>query len=161
MTKKKDHCMKLWKSPPVLELLYHAATVLGVALLLNSCAVERPVYRPVPEQPERIPTKPPAQQPATGVYSPELGAAKSLYHAADKSLAAGNTQDALLSMERALRIEPRNAHYWYTMARIKYQQREYAQTIQFCLKSKSLAGNNQDLLTRNDTLIERARTHLQ
>ena len=150
--------MKRKKSAQLFRLLHYTTILCGITLLATSCTIQRPSSLPSPEQPggELIP----APAPPAAVYSPVLGPAQSLYHDAEKFLVAGNTRGAELSMERALRIEPQNGHYWYTMARIKYKQREYGQAVQFCLKSKSLAGRNQHLLTLNDDLILRARKYL-
>lgn len=125
------------------------------SLLLHGCTVKQ--YIPPPSYPEspRTPVTEPDTPPAT--YSPQLGAASSLYHQAETSLAQGFYHQAELELERALRIEPRNADYWYTMARIKFGQNLHKQTIQFCLKSKSLAGKNGTLIKMNDELISRAR----
>jgi len=56
-------------------------------------------------------------------------------------------------IERALRIEPRNPHYWYTLARIKYAQGDSSQAIQLCRKSTSLAGGEPQLIELNSRLI--------
>ena len=45
------------------------------------------------------------------------------------------------------------------MARVKYKQNLYQQAVQFCLKSKSLAGGNSELIRLNDALIAAARQH--
>ena len=68
-----------------------------------------------------------------------------------------NYRQAELMMERALRIEPKNGYYWYTLAEIKYGEKQYAKTVQFCLKSKSMAGNDVKLLRLNEQLMEKAR----
>ena len=70
-------------------------------------------------------------------------------------MAEGAFNKAELSLERALRIEPSNTYYWYTMGKIKYRQGANAQAIQFCLKSKSLAGRDAKLVSLNDELIKR------
>ncbi len=126
------------------------------SLLLHGCAVQRPAP-PVPyPQPASIP-QPLKSAPAA--YSPRLGPASALYGQAESSLAAGRYHQAELELERALRIEPRNPDYWYAMARVKYKQNLYQQVVQFCLKSKSLAGGNSELIKLNDALIADARQH--
>ena len=125
-----------------------------LAVVLHGCAVQRPVYPPPAPEAESTP-RPGAQQPA--VYAPKLGSAASLYYQAKASLDQGRYHQAELELERALRIEPRNGDYWHTMAKVKYQQNLYNQAIQFCLKSKSLAGQNSELIRQNDALIARAR----
>lgn len=128
--------------------------LLFLAVVLHGCAVQRPVYPPPAPEAESTP-RPGAQQPA--VYAPKLGSAASLYYQAKVSLDQGRYHQAELELERALRIEPRNGDYWHAMANVKYQQNLYNQAIQFCLKSKSLAGQNSELIRQNDALIARAR----
>jgi len=153
-----------------------------LAVLLNGCTVKQPVSRPqYPKQPpprtapakvphppsyptRTVPTpKPevvtPPQQPAA-VYNPKLGPGGALYGAARKELAEGNYRQAEMTLERALRIEPRNAHYWYAMAEVKYHQKQYAQTVHLCSKSKSLAGKDAQLLRLNDELSAMAQQQL-
>lgn len=128
--------------------------VLLLALALHGCAVQRTAPRapsPVPKS-----TPPPGLEEPV-MYSPKLGPAASLYSQAKVSLDQGRYHQAELDLERALRIEPRNGEYWYAMARVKYQQNLHNQAIQFCLKSKSLAGQNSELIRQNDALIAKAR----
>lgn len=126
------------------------------SLLLHGCTVKQ--YIPPPSYPES-PSTPVTEPEIPPVpYSPQIGAAASLYQQAETSLAQGRYHQAELELERALRIEPRNADYWYTMARIKYGQNLHESTIQFCLKSKSLAGKNGTLIRMNNELISRARS---
>jgi cytochrome c-type biogenesis protein CcmH/NrfG len=63
-------------------------------------------------------------------------------------------------LERALRIEPQNPHYWYTMALVKYRQGKYQETVQFCLKAGSLAGQQPQLTSRNQELLKQAREEI-
>ncbi len=127
--------------------------LLFLSFVLHGCAVQSPAPPPSPG-PENIP-RPGAEKSAP--YSPKLGSAASLYSQAKASLAQGRYHQAELELERALRIEPRNGDYWHTMAKVKYQQNLYNQAVQFCLKSKSLAGRNSELIRLNDALIAQAR----
>ena len=72
----------------------------------------------------------------------------------------GNYGQAEMMLERAIKIEPRNAHYWYTMAEVKYSQGQYSQAVHLCSKSKSLAGRNSQLLQLNDTLSYKAKQRM-
>lgn len=83
-----------------------------------------------------------------------------MYASAKEAINNGNYQQAEMALERALKIEPRNAHYWYTMAQTKFEQKQYAQTVHLCSKSKSLAGKNTQLLRLNDELQAKAEQHL-
>lgn len=139
--------------------------LLLTSLLLHGCAVKQsvppPSYPPATAYPVPAPPSPvpPPEAPAP-IYSAKTGAAGSLYAAAQESLERGNYEQAELALERALRIEPRNGHYWYTMAQVKYRQKHFAQTMQLCLKSKSFAGQNGQLLRLNDGLMQKAQQQL-
>lgn len=138
------------------RLSWALQAVLLCSLLASGCTLQSPAP-PVPYPgPARIPQ--PVQREAAP-YAPQPGPASALYGQAQTSLAAGRYQQAELELERALRIEPRNPDYWYAMARVKYKQNLYQQAVQFCLKSKSLAGGNSELIRLNDALIAAARQH--
>ena len=157
---------------PILALL---------VILLNGCAIKQPVpqrsyptKKPAPHTtPSRIPSPtyptpqvyqprdiPPPQTSQTTTYTPKTGAGSSLYSTAQGAIGRGDYQQAEMALERALKIEPRNAHYWYTMAQVKYKQKQYSQAIHLCSKSKSLAGRNNQLISLNDDLSAMARKHL-
>ena len=131
--------------------------IIGIGLLFlligNGCALDRSILFPPSEPSTGIPS---VEEPVS-IESPRKGPAEALYNEAKVSMAQGKNQQAELAIERALRIEPGNAYYWYTMGRIKYRQGAYEEAIQLCLKSKSLAGKNSKLVRANDKLIGLAR----
>jgi len=164
---------------------HHLCSTLSIlalsALLLNGCAIKQPVpqrsyptKKTVPHTtPSRVPSSsyptpqvvqphdvPPPQTSQTTPYTPKTGAGSSLYSTAQGAIGRGDYQQAEMALERALKIEPRNAHYWYTMAQVKYKQKQYSQAIHLCSKSKSLAGRNSQLISLNDDLSAMARKHL-
>lgn len=110
-----------------------------------------PPVRPAPLPEPESATEPPA--PSLPAYSPRTGPAKALYLNAEQALTRGEWEQAEMLIERALRIEPRNPHYWYTLARIKYAQGDSSQAIQLCRKSTSLAGGEPQLIELNSRLI--------
>jgi cytochrome c-type biogenesis protein CcmH/NrfG len=128
--------------------------IVAVALLLlvHGCGFRGPDSYPGPGQPER-----PAVEEPSMIEPHDKGPAHALFVQARQALSQGNNHQAELALERALRIEPGNPVYWHAMGRTKYRQSEYAQAIQFCLKSKSLAGKNRELIRTNDQLILKAR----
>jgi predicted Zn-dependent protease len=71
--------------------------------------------------------------------------------------AAGRLPNAAASLERALRIEPRNPRLWQELARVRLQQREYAQAENVALRSNSYAGGDNALRADNWRLIAEAR----
>jgi Tfp pilus assembly protein PilF len=86
------------------------------------------------------------------------GPAAGLHNEAEKALTAGRAGDAEMLLERALRIEPRNPLYWYTLARAKFNQRLYAETIELCRKVETLLGKGLgSLANRNKALQAQAR----
>jgi tetratricopeptide (TPR) repeat protein len=128
----------------------------GLCLLLllqSGCAA----VRPKPEVPE--PTPPP--QPS--VYQPPqedkalTGPATGIYTEAEAALQAGRYSTAEVLLERALRIEPQNPHYWYSLSMAKYRQGRFSQAVQFCLKAESLAASQPALLLRARDLLSLAR----
>lgn len=70
---------------------------------------------------------------------------------------AGNLEVAAATIERALRIEPRNPQLWYRLALIRFDQGKHRLAANFAAKSNSFAANNTVLINKNRDLIERAR----
>lgn len=60
-------------------------------------------------------------------------------------------------LERALRIEPRNAYLWHRLANIRLQQGRYGMAESLAQKSTALVKDDEALLQRNLELIETAR----
>lgn len=123
-------------------------------LLLNGCG-KQAVFYPPPAEP--FPEDQPPKAVPTVPKGYSSGPANALYNDATQAMAAGAFDRAELSLERALRIEPGNPYYWYTMGKVKYRQGANNQAIQFCLKSKSLAGRDMKLIKMNDELIAQIR----
>ena len=63
-------------------------------------------------------------------------------------------------LERALRIEPKNALVWHRMAIVKMKQNKHNQAIQFASKSNTLARGDEGLKRRNWSVIADANTAL-
>jgi len=73
---------------------------------------------------------------------------------------AGNINKAMLRLERAIRIEPRNATVWHYMAKLFLQQENYTQASGYAAKSNSLAAGkqiNKNLKIDNWRIIAHAR----
>lgn len=67
---------------------------------------------------------------------------------------------AAASLERALRIEPRNARLWHELAQVRLQQEEYRQAESLALRSNRFAGDNNVLRRANWKLIAESREKL-
>lgn len=89
---------------------------------------------------------------------PVMSAAVSdLIQTAARQKEAGDMVGAAATMERALRIEPRNAHLWNQLAEIRLAQRQYSQAEDLASKSNALAAADRDLRRDNWLLIAKAR----
>ena len=77
----------------------------------------------------------------------------SLISDADNFSNQGKTEQAIATIERAIRIEPKNALLWHKLAGIRIQQQQWQQAIAMARKSNALAGNNRRLKSNNWALI--------
>jgi predicted Zn-dependent protease len=76
---------------------------------------------------------------------------------ADNSIKHGDYRAASAAIERALRLDPKNADLWHRLAQVRLRQSEYAQVESLSLKSNALSNGNKPLMTRNWSLISKAR----
>jgi len=76
---------------------------------------------------------------------------------ARNDVAGGKPDAAVASLERALRIEPRNPRLWQELARLRLQQGQYQQAEGMATRSNSWAGDNKLLRAENWRLIGEAR----
>lgn len=76
---------------------------------------------------------------------------------AERQRNQGNYKAAAATLERALRISPRDALLWNRLATVRIELREYDQVENLAAKSNALAGNNLSLQADNWRLIARAR----
>lgn len=120
--------------------LWLCGLLLTVGILLGGCAAKAPVREPVVSRPTV------QKETATG----------SLLADARRALQAGRFDTAEVTLERALRVDSRNAGLWHEMAQVKYGQKHYGQTVQFCLKANNLAGRNSALIKQNWLLMAKA-----
>jgi tetratricopeptide (TPR) repeat protein len=70
---------------------------------------------------------------------------------------AGHPEAAGATLERALRIEPRNARLWHELAQLRLAQGQYAQAVALAQKSNSFAGTQRRLQAMNWRVIGQAR----
>jgi len=118
--------------------------ILALVVILGGCAI---VQAPAPESA-------PAPVPAPAI---ENAAIASLMDGARSDVAAGRLANAAASLERALRIEPRNPRLWQELARVRLMQGEYAQAESVAARSNSWAGGDNRLCAENWRLIAQAR----
>jgi len=118
--------------------------ILALVVILGGCAI---VQVPAPESA-------PVPVPAPAI---ESAAIASLMDGARQDVAAGRLANATASLERALRIEPRNPRLWQELARVRLKQGEYAQAESVAARSNSWAGGDNRLRAENWRLIAQAR----
>lgn len=70
---------------------------------------------------------------------------------------SGQHDAAGASLERALRIEPRNPWLWLALAQVRLAQGQYAQAIALAGKSNSFAGHLHRVQAENWQVIGKAR----
>ncbi len=124
---------------------------IALALLLSGCAVPQgqPERESKPEAPPAVPApSPPAR---------ETVAVAGLLETARSEQAAGNMVAAAASLERALRIEPRNPRLWQELARVRLRQGQHVQAENMAARSNSWAGDDRSLRAENWRLIAEAR----
>jgi len=120
-----------------------------LAVAVASCATVR---QPEPGAP--IPVPAPLPEPAART---ENLAIAGLVDGARADAAAGRLANAAASLERALRIEPRNPRLWQELARVRLKQGDYAQVESTAARSNSWAGSDNALRVENWRLIAHAR----
>ena len=137
--------------------------VIIVSAVLAGCATAPgPAPTPAPEPdlppvqiPEAVPVPGPAPAPAART---ENVAIAGLMDTARADAAAGRLANAAATLERALRIEPRNPRLWQELARVRLKQGQYAQAESVAARSNSWAGSDNALRAENWRLIAEART---
>ena len=123
--------------------------LLLIFVLLGGCATPP---APPETRPEQQPPVAPAPPPAK-----ENIAVAGLMETARADAASGNLAGAAASIERALRIEPRNARLWHELARVRLKQGQYAQAENVAARSNSWAGDDRALRAENWRLIAESR----
>ena len=106
--------------------------------------ISRPLEKPV--EPETPPSRA-SSHPAVA----------SLVARADDQMQAGDLSAAAASLERALRIDARNAELWSQLAALRLEQGDFWQAAGLAAKSNSLASDDLALQAHNWRLIARAR----
>lgn len=130
----------------------------------ESLALAPPAEAPAPAAPETpavphpAPSSPrPAELPPTEITREGNQAVVALLDSADSYVKSNQLDKAGAALERALRIEPRNAGIWHDLAQIRLHQGQYQQAESLASKSNNLASGNRALQSRNWKLIAVAR----
>lgn len=125
-----------------------------------------PVQEPVPPV-ETTPTdmapvvEPP---PAPAPVEPKIfmanapPAVTALENDIETDLKAGSYEEAAASLERAIRIQPKNAELWHVLADVRLRQQQPGLAEDLAKKSNLLAKDNLELVRSNWKIIAETRT---
>ncbi len=138
------------------------ALCLLCALIFQGCAAyppRQPVYYPQPApqpQPKQEIIKQPVPQTEPDIQTPNQAtdiAANFSRQAAEKTR-QGRPDLAATTLERGLRVAPKDAMLWSQLAEVRLQQQLYEQARSLAAKSNSLAGTNNTIIQKNHWIIE-------
>ncbi len=105
---------------------------------------------------------PPTPNPITHAAEPAAGPAPMVLLSRAQALAhAGQSEEAAATLERAIRIEPRNPWLWHRLAVLRLQEGEHSLALELAKRSNVLARGDRRLLTGNRLLIGKARAGLR
>ena len=137
---------------------------LFLSLIVQGCATspyrtatpypEKPVPRPAVKQHDYQPgTTKPAEPSSRQPVNPIINDISQQTH---QLIQNGQLEAAAQTLERGLRIAPKEASFWSQLAAVRLQQHRYGQALSLAAKSNSLAGGNRALIRRNQLIIEEA-----
>jgi Flp pilus assembly protein TadD len=149
--------------------MLHLAALLSL-LFLAACTSQQPPPPPpgatqTPAGQDRTvqeKVREPAQQQRGGVqvYPLQNPAVKELLKQAEESESAGDYNAAAVSIERALRIQPRDPELLQRMAEIQLQKKDYQQALNFASRSYDSGPRVGELCNRNWRTMSVAQTAL-
>ena len=116
--------------------------------------VQKPVKTQPYQAPEKINTQPVQSEIKPVTASPAVVA---LMSDANRSSKAGNLDAAVATVERALRIEPRNATLVYNLAELRLKQEKPRLAEDLAKKAILLSANDSGLKKRSWLLVSEAR----
>ena len=129
------------------ELPTRLSTLAALTLAASGCAL---APQPGPQDPDadEIPVTAPQRQerragPATATL---IEQSRALHE-------SGQSAQAAVTLERALRIEPNDPAVWLELARLRYAAADWAQAEQFARRAESLAGGDPALRKQAVELI--------
>jgi predicted Zn-dependent protease len=141
-----------------------ASFLVSAWLLLAGCAgvTTKPSTTPVPSEAQ---AQQPAQLPSgAAVIAPvpksDMSGNKAVIALLDRAQTdndSGQREAAGASLERALRIEPRNPWLWLELAQVRLAQGQYEQATTLARKSNSFAGHQIRVQAANWQVIGQAR----
>lgn len=144
--------------------------VVAFLVLLAGCAgpapipAGKPATQPAVETEEEVQqrVREPARQSSAGaqVFPLQNPAVKSLLADAGEAESVGDYDAAAVSLERALRIQPRDPEILQAMAEIQLHKKDYDQALSFAIRSYDAGARVGEICSRNWHTISVAREHL-
>jgi len=112
-----------------------------------------------PKQELLVPIQPPQPPPFEPLetFAPLSPAVSALASAANQNSKSGNIESATTTIERAIRIEPRNATLYYKLALLRLKQSKPRLAEDLAKKAALLASNDTQLKKHSWLLVARAR----
>ena len=127
-----------------------------VSVIMQGCAPS-PYRPPTPYQRQPVieqrDTLPDTTLPAGTPVNPLV---RDIRQQAEQQMQRGQLTAAAQTLERGLRIAPKDGSLWSQLALVRLQQHRYGQAQSLAAKSINLAGNNSALVHRNQRIIEAA-----
>ncbi len=122
--------------------------------------VATPALPALPDEPAPAVAEAPPQSPAlTPLPEPKVfnltapPAVLALESDIESNLKAGSYADAAASLERAIRIQPKNPELWHVLAEVRLKQQQPGLAEDLAKKSNLLAKGNADLIRSNWAII--------
>ena len=157
-----------------LPFFHNIPSAVLVGVLIQGCSTTPSQQSPTPviEQGQPLSVPPSSvTYPAPGyastnspvnavAVSTQPAAVGALLQQAEQQANVGDLESAAASLERAIRIDPRNPVLWFHLATVRLSQGEPSQAEQLAAKSNSLAPGNHAQQSRNWLLIAQARRQL-
>jgi len=148
-------CSPMTPRPPDIAVAASAKPSKPVPPAENASLAERqdppPQAAPAPPKSGPPPKKAPAAQQAA---SPAVLA---LLQEAEASSASGSLDEAAATLERAIRLQPRNAKLWHKLAEVRLKQHQPGLAEDLAKKSNVLSQDDKALARQNWLLIAEAR----
>lgn len=117
-----------------------------------------PVPQAIPEAAVTHPGPPPEPSPEYRELPVEKAASSTpavvaLLDDAEQNSAAGRRGAAAASLERALRIEPKNPVLWHKLSQVRFEEKNWQQALALAKKSNVLAPGDKSLQASNWRII--------
>jgi tetratricopeptide (TPR) repeat protein len=117
------------------------------ARLLDNAHAPPSALQPAPD----VPPERPRVSPQTSAGEPPVIVA--LLDDAEQAEVEGRPEAAAATLERALKIEPKNALLWNRLAGVRLRQGDWQQALEMARRSNALAAGDYELQTENWFLI--------